>query len=319
MSAPKHWDELEKIKKKTPNQESDLRLSMMSPSGLVTLWVLVEGDADPYFYERMFDLSHTKVLKVGKKGTDGKLHGGNKVVKEYVANLLALGWTRRIIGIIDRDWRPFKKDANQPQPPHIFETDQRDLEMTLLSFPSLRLALRQEVTDTMNPNHKRWLKRGDWCRKNGDWFRDVWERCCKVSRYMGSLRIVSSHYGLPRVDFTTSDCWDDGAHKVYDNWESQLFHIAVTQTRCSYVRLLYYCWMAKYKYGLNCRTIYDVCRGHDFLSVLSEMLIDKSHYSERWLTFFMTKEMSVADIKGMQLYQNIERWAAPEGVAMMAH
>ena len=69
MSAPKHWDELEKLKKKAPNQESDLRSSMMSPSGLVTLWVLVEGDADPYFYERMFDLSHTKVLKVGKKGT----------------------------------------------------------------------------------------------------------------------------------------------------------------------------------------------------------------------------------------------------------
>ena len=77
--------------------------------------------------------------------------------------------------------------------------------------------------------------------------------------------------------------------------------------------------MVKYRYGLNRRTIYDVCRGHDFLSILSEMLIDKSHYSEKWMTFFMTKEVSVAHIKGMQLYQNIERWTALEGVAMMVH
>lgn len=319
MSAPKHWDELEKLKKKTPNQESDLRLSMMSPAGLTTLWVLVEGDADPYFYERMFDLSRTKVLKVGKKGTDGKMHGGNKVVKELVANLLAWGWTKLVIGIIDRDWRPFKKDAKEPLPPHIFETDQRDLEMTLLSFSSLRSALRQEVTDSMNPNHKRWLKRGYWCRKNGDWFKDVWEECCKVSRYMGSLRIVDSHYELPRVDFTTPDCWDESQHILYENWEHRLFRKAVMQTGCNGVRLLCYCWMVKYKYGLNRRTIHDVCRGHDFLSVLSEMLIDKSHYSEKWMTFFMTKEMAISDIRSMRLYQNIDRWATPVGATMLVH
>lgn len=319
MSAPKHWDELEKLKKESPNQEPDLRLSMMSPSGLTTLWVLVEGDADPYFYERMFTPSSTKVVKVGKMGTDGKLHGGSKVVKEIVTKLLALGKTPLIIGIIDRDWRPFKKDANQPLPPHIFETDLRDLEMTLLSFPSMRFALRQEVANTLKPDHKRWLKNGYWCRKNGDWFRDVWEQCCKVSRFMGSLRIVDSHYELPRVDFTTSDCWDSRAHKLYDNWEHRLFHKAIAQTRCSGIRLLYNCWMVKYRYGLNRRTIYDVCRGHDFLSVLSEMLIDKSHYSERWMTFFMTKEMAISEIRSMRLYQNIDKWATSVGVTMSVH
>lgn len=308
MSAPKYWDELKELEKSLPNQESDLRLSITSPIGLSTLWVLVEGDADPYFYERMFDMSRTKVLKVGKKGTDGKMHGGNKVVKEFVANLLALGLTQLIIGIIDRDWRPFKKDANQSLPLHIFETDQRDLEMTLLSFSSLRSALEREITGTMNPNHKKWFKKGYWYRKNGQWYRDVWEQCCQVSRYMGGLRIVSSHYALPRVNFTTPDCWDERQHKVYDHWESNLFRSAVVQTGCSSVRMLYYCWIVKYRYGLNHRTIYDVCRGHDFLSVLSEMLIDKMHYSEKWMTFFLAKEMTTQDIKSMRLYQDIERY-----------
>ena len=93
-------------------------------------------------------------------GTDGKLHGGNTVVKELVANLMALGRTQLIIGIIDRDWRPFKKDTKMPLPPHIFETDQRDMEMTFLSYQSLRDALKKEVTTTMNSNHKKWFKNG---------------------------------------------------------------------------------------------------------------------------------------------------------------
>lgn len=319
MSTPKYWDELKTLHSQQYNQESDLRLSINSPTGLVTLWVLVEGDADPYFYERMFDYSRTMVVKVGKKGTDGKLYGGNKVVKELVANLMALGWTQLIIGIIDRDWRPFKKGTKMPLPLHIFETDQRDLEMTFLSCPSLREALKQEVTSTMNPNHKRWFKNGYWCQKSGDWFRDVWEMCCNVSRYMGSLRIVAAHYELPRVDFTVPMCWDEGRHALCDGWERRLFRSAVEQTRCCYLRLLYCCWRVKYEYNLNQRVVYDVCRGHDFLSVMSEMLIDKSHYSEKWMTFFMTKEIATTDIRSMRLYQNIERWATSVGVAMSVH
>lgn len=319
MSAPAHWDELKTLHSSFPNQESDLRQSINSPTGLVTLWVLVEGDADPYFYERMFDNSRTKVVKVGKKGKDGKLHGGCKVVKEIVANLLALGRTRLIIGIIDRDWSPFKKEAKLQLPPHIFETDQRDLEMTFLSNQSLRVALKQEVTNTMNINHIKWFRNGFWYQKNGDWFRDVWEQCCKVSRYMGSLRIVASHYELPRVDFTITDYWNLERHALCEEWENRLFRKTVKQTRCCYLRLLYYCWRVKYKFNLNCRSVYDVCRGHDFLSVMSEMLIDKSHYSERWMTFFMTKEMAVADIRSMRLYQDIERWAVSVGVTMSVH
>lgn len=319
MSAPKHWDELKTLHTLQHNQESDLRQSINSPIGLDTLWVLVEGDADPYFYERMFDMSRTKVVKVGRKGGDGKLHGGNKVVKDFVANLLALDWTPRIIGIIDRDWRPFKNDATMQLPPHIFETDQRDLEMTFLSYSSLREALKQEVTSTMNPNHKRWFKNGYWYCENGDWFQDVWERCCEVSCYMGSLRIVAAHYDLPRVDFTVTDCWDEGRHALRNGWENSLLSSAVKQTKCCYLRWLYYCWRVKHKYDLNHRSVYDVCRGHDFLPIMSKMLIDNTHYSERWMTFFMTKEMAAADIMGMRLYQDIDRWAATVGVALSVH
>ena len=319
MSAPKHWDELKTLHSLNHNQESDLRLSINSPIGLVTLWVLVEGDADPYFYERLFDNNRTKVVKVGKRGKDGKLYGGNIVVKELVRNLLALGWTRLVIGIIDRDWRTFKKDAKQNLPSNIFETDRRDLEMTLLSYPSLRMALKQEVIKTMNPNHIRWFKNGYWYKNSGDWFRDVWEQCSMLSRYMGSLRIVASHFELPRLDFSLSECCDESQHSICCEWEAQLFRSAVNQTGCYYIQLLYYCWIVKLRYDLNHRDVYDVCRGHDFLSVLSAMLIDKSHYSEKWMTFFMTKEISASEIIGMRLFQNIDKWALSVGVTMAVH
>ena len=319
MSAPKHWDSLQKLHSLPPNEESDLKLAINSPMGLVTLWVLVEGNADPYFYERMFNMTWSKVVKVGKKGKDGKLYGGNKVVMELVNNLLNLGLTQRIIGIIDRDWRPFKKDNRKPLPKNIFETDLRDLEMTFLSISALRNALGQEIVSTMKPDHKKWFKNGHWYKKCGDWYRDIWEQCCMVSRYMGSLRIVDSHFELPRIDFIAHDCWDEKQHVLYNGWENRLFHIAEKQSGCCHFRLLVYCWMIRYKYDINHRSVYDVCRGHDFLSLLSEMLIDKSHYSEMWMTFFMTKEISVADIRNMCLYQNIDRWTTTTGVTMMAH
>jgi hypothetical protein len=72
-------------------------------------------------------------------------------------------------------------------------------------------------------------------------------------------------------------------------------------------------------YNLDHRSVYEVCRGHDFLPIMSKMLIDNTHYSERWMTFFMTKGMTATDIRGMRLYQDIDRWAATVGVAMSVH
>ena len=121
------------------------------------------------------------------------------------------------------------------------------------------------------------------------------------------------------LDFISTDYWNAGQYALWEEWEARLFRRTMEQTKCCYLRLLYYSWRVKYKFDLNRRTIYDVCRGHDFLSAMSKMLIDNAHYSERWLTFFMTREMTIEDICSMQLYQNIDKWATSEGITMLVH
>ena len=306
MSIPNHWTELKNLAYRQTVVEADLTILINSPSGRGMLWVLVEGDADPYFYERMFVPTHTKVIKVGIDDLKGNIHGGYRAVIELVGKMLVLSpW---VIGIVDRDWRPYKKSSEQTLPTNIFVTDERDLEMTLLSFPNVRKNLGREVIDNMNAKHMHWFNNGYWYKRTGDWFKDVWERCSMVSRYMGSLRIVAAHFGLPRVDFFVKDYWNERNHSLLTNWEISLFNTALRQCGCGRIRLLLYSWAVRYKFDINHRTLFDVCRGHDFLSVLSNMLIDSQHFSEPWMTFFMTKEISLEEIKSLRLYCNIDGW-----------
>lgn len=311
MSIPKHWAELKSLASKHVVVEADLILSINSPSGLVFLWVLVEGDADSYFYERMFNLTRTKVVNVGIPDSKGDIHGGYNAVIGLVNKVLALSpW---VIGIIDRDWRTYKKSPKSQLPINIFVTDERDLEMTLLSFPNVRKKLEIEVTSSMEFKHKHWFKNGYWYKKTGNWFRDVWEQCAMVSRYMGGLRIVASYFELHRVDFYVKDYWDERQHFLLANWEDKLFTTAMRQCCCGRIKLLFYSWVVKYRFGINHRTLFDVCRGHDFLPVLSNMLIDSHHFSERWMTFFMTKEISLEEIKSLRLYNHVKEWEKKSG------
>lgn len=314
MPEPKYWKQLRNMATQTAYVESNLRILVTSPSGRHMLWVLVEGKADPYFYERMFDSNTTMVVMVGKPDCKGVIHGGNIIVKELVKKLLAFSRNPFIIGIIDKDWRPFKKKSNLPLPENIFETDHRDLEMTLLSYQRIINVLKTEVMTSININHLVYLRKD----KNTDWFRDVWIRCCNVSRYMGIFHIIASHFKTSDVCFTIPCYWEEKNHCLFPKWKDRLFITAIKQCKISKLRLsIYRCWI-NLRYCPSRRPFFDVCRGHDFLSVLSCMLIDKSHFSEEWMTFFMTNEISKQEIKSMQLYAHIGRWMNKKDISFFA-
>lgn len=316
MAAPKHWATLQSIVSQPPVVESDLRRMVFSPAGLTTLWVLVEGKADPYFYERMFIAGNVHVIKAGKPDSISVVHGGYRAVVILVGKMLAARNDLFVIGIIDKDWRSFKKVPDK-LPANIFVTDRRDLEMTLLSFQRLRKVLGSEVMSSMNANYRPYLVDGKWYKKNGDWFRDVWEKGISVSRYMGIFHILAAHYQTSRVGFKASDYWDSTNCRLQRGWRENVLQAAIKQTGMSSCQM--HCKMIRVnlRYGVYVRPFADVCRGHDLLSLLSKQLIDTGHFSEAWMTFFLSKEINLEEIKSMRLYRDLSRWMNQHDVLML--
>lgn len=316
MSAPKHWNTLNSIGTQPPVVESNLRLMVLSPGGQTTLWVLVEGDADPYFYERMFVVGNVQVIKAGVPDSAGVVHGGYHAVIELVRKVLAARSYLLIIGIIDRDWRLFIGHTEK-LPANIFLTDRRDLEMTLLSYSRLRMALRAEVMSTMSPNYLPYFVDGKWYNKNGDWFRDVWEESVSVSRYMGIFHIMAARFHMPSVGFKASDYWDFTNRRLLTDWRENLLQTAIRNVGMSRCKMHCKAFRIKLRYGLSFRSFADVCRGHDMMSLLSKQLIDNAHFSEKWITFYLSKEINPDEIKCMRLYRTLNRWMNQHGISLL--
>lgn len=316
MAEPKYWASLQSIVSQPPVVESNLRLMVSSPAGLTTLWVLVEGKADPFFYERMFIVGNVHVIKAGIPDSMRVVRGGYRAVIDLVGKMLLVRNNLLIIGIIDKDWRSFKKTTVK-FPANIFVTDRRDLEMTLLSFPRLRKALGAEVMSSMNVNYRPYFVDGKWYKKNGDWFRDVWEKGIFVSRYMGVFHILAAHYQTSRVNFKASCYWDSTNCRLLKGWRENILQAAMKQTGMSPCQM--HCKMIKVnlRYGVCVRPFADVCRGHDLMSLLSKQLIDTNHFSEAWLTFFLSKEINLEEIKSMRLYRDLSRWMNQHGVSLL--
>lgn len=316
MSAPKHWNTLKNIVTQPPVLESNLRLMVLSPGGLATLWVLVEGESDPYFYERMFVVGNVKVIKAGMPNSIGVVHGGYHVVIELVGKMLAARSNLLVIGIIDKDWRSFIGHTEN-LPANIFLTDRRDLETTLLSYSRLRKALRAEVMSSMNGNFLSHFIDGKWYKKNDDWFRDVWENSVLVSRYMGIFHIMAAHFHMPRVGFKATDYWDNSNCRLRTDWRGNLLQTAIRNFGVSRCKMHCRTFRINLRYALNFRSFADVCRGHDIMSLLSKQLIDSGHFSEKWITFYLSKEINHDEIKGMRLYRSLYRWMNQHGISLL--
>lgn len=309
----KHWDDLQTLFINSDRilLENDLRSSINSPIGERTTWVLVEGTCDPWFYDRMFTGSLVKVVKVGIKDKLGNPKGGYKAVEKIVHNLLKDA-TGLVLGIIDKDYTEFNKQRYVDSS-CIFTTDHRDLEMTLLSNDAARAKLQTEILSNTRPARFGKLMPEDWFSKQ-------WNLCETVCRFLGELRIAGTWLNIPTgLHFKPSLYWNANDKSLVKGWKRHIYISAFKQCLRKHYPflspLVHLC--SNYRHQTKEMKIWDVCRGHDFMEFLSELMIDKFHFSSAWMTYFLAKEVSWSDIRKMQLYNTIHTWQSAHSVNVL--
>ena len=70
---------------------------------------------------------------------------------------------------------------------------------------------------------------------------------------------------------------------------------------------------------LKDENLYDICRGHDLLKLLSLTLVDVQTYSVDALMAKMTEAYSLDDFKTTKLYSSIKTWQATEGTPVIRY
>lgn len=113
------------------NKINDIRLSLNSEIGSKIVWILVEGEDDCRIYPKFFDETKARVEFV---------HGGKGQLTIALTTLTKE--TKQVIGIQDADFLHLRKVY--PTVTNLFYTDYHDIEITMLSFETVRANLFTE-------------------------------------------------------------------------------------------------------------------------------------------------------------------------------
>lgn len=269
--------------------KSAILQALKSPRGLHVSWIVVEAEDDVDVY-RKFMHPESTIVKSSEDNTGRKGYANVEII---VQEIKKEELRAHIIGIRDADYLRYK-DGYVP-PVNIFLTDRRDLEMTLFEAESVKQALRTWVST----------------------FDEAYAKCIPVCRYFGYLRIYNEIADLSVVfhkNLRPTKYWDFTQHCIQSGWEQDCTakFIALVEGKCLDTDVS--AFIAKK--NLEAESDYDICRGHDLLSLLSLVLI-KKEYSEKSIMLKMIGAYSLDDFMTTQLYANIKEWQNKEDINVL--
>lgn len=281
---------LQNTVRETISTQSAIQQALRSPSGLRVVWVIVEAEEDEAVYKKFLHPSST-VVQTSKDETGRK---GYSNLEDIVLNIKGEEPRAHIMGIRDTDYTRYEDGYETPD--NIFLTDRRDLEMMMLDAESVK-----QMLHTWAPA-----------------FDAAFAKCVPICRHFGYLRIYNS---LNRLFVTfhnylkTVTYWDDSIHDLKEDWEkeSTVKFVSLAQKDCStdafteFVATL----------SLEEEDFLDICRGHDFIPILSKALIRNHIFSEANILIKMTESYSLDDFKTTRLYSSIKTWQTAEGVVAL--
>lgn len=265
-------------------------------------FIIVEGKDDVEFYNAFFDTNKAFIYPSIKEDQN---MGGCSYLMEIVATVLNNYQTDMIFGIMDTDYRKFYPFYRYPK--GIFHTDHRDMEMTVLSFPNVREALFIWNTG----------------------FQDAITQITPAVKYQGGLRIINDLFRLGckfREKAKISKLFNERQHSLYPDWKqkaNQNFIKGCQNKKSNFLKRLYVFIISRLAIMLQTLSLYkrgndyDVCRGHDMLSLLSYQMIHTQTYSEKTIWEKMVQAYSIQDFKTTHLYKTISQWEKKHHVQIL--
>ena len=267
--------------------KSAIRQALMSPAGLRVVWVVVEAEEDVAVYEKFMQPDST-VVKTSEGETGRKSYANVELIVSEIKQEVPVA---HIMGIRDTDYSRYEDGYEAPA--NIFLTDRRDLEMMLLEADTVQQALRA------------WAPTYD----------QAFAKCVPICRHFGYLRIYNEVTDLTvrfHDNLRPNKYWDFKQQAVIASWEqdSTAKFAELSEGKCAAADVKAFITTHK----LEDESLYDVCRGHDLLKLLSLTLVDVQTYSVSAFMNKMTEAYTLDDFKATKLYSSIKTWQTAEGV-----
>lgn len=253
---------------------NDIRLSLNTPKGSQTIWVLVEGEDDCKIYPKFFKASQCKVEYIN--GGKEKLRTAIKVLSQE---------TNQVIGIQDADFLNLEGMATTALP--LFYTDCHDIEMTMLSFEGVRNNLLTE-----------------YCLQDKQEI--IWQNILSEAAYLGYIRwyndkndnkIIFS--GLGYGDFVSPTAteihWETTRLLDNLNQRSKNKHTPLTET-------LIDTFISTHKTV----DLLNLCNGHDVIALLALLMSGKA--TPKSLSKDLRLSFTISYFRQTRLYAQLQEW-----------
>lgn len=269
------------------NTRDSILMSLKSPLGIRTVWIVVEGEDDVQVYERLFDKRYSIVKHAS---IDDSRRGGYKNVEHIVSEVINQVKGAKIIGIRDKDYS-LLLNHNFKFPKNIFFTDRRDMEMMVLESNTVSSKLRL-------------------------WTNLLYDKAFNTAKcvavFLGHLRIYNhiNHLSRSFHQLKVNKIWNQNEHKLHDNWKEYCLHFVSDEITEDDLMLF-----ANEHQLLEC-SFYDICRGHDFIKYLSLALI-KQEYNKNEIFKMMIGSYSVDEFRKTGLYSSIYKWQTSNNVSIL--
>lgn len=281
---------LQKTVREPSGTKAAIRQAMMSPSGLRVVWVVVEAEEDVAVYEKFMQPDST-VVKTSEGETGRKSYANVELIVHEIKQEVPVA---HIMGIRDADYTRYKDGYEAPA--NIFLTDRRDLEMMLLEAESVQQALRS------------WTPAFD----------EAFAKCIPVCRHFGYLRVYNEVTDMSvkfHDNLRPNKYWNYQQQAVKPTWEqdSTIKFVELSEGKCAVAGVKSFITTHK----LEDENLYDICRGHDMLKLLSLTLVDMQTYSVEAIMAKITEAYSIDDFKETRLYSNVYTWQVNEGVTAL--